>query len=541
MPIDSLKLRALLSEHYSRLDSRKRIAKEVEKGKERSVRSVGELEEYHPKQEQAVNDPAKNIAVLGTRRSGKSRGFLRKLVKIAMTTPDSYQIYTNTSWHECRRIAWRGARAGDGLMGLNKNFNLGATFNKNERTMTFPNGSIIECVPADNIGAIERALGIAPHTVWIDESQKMPHLDYAIKEVLGPAMTDFEGQIILTGTPSIDCSGLFYEVTKEDSTLDGWSVHKLNVLDNPFFGKTRKERYARSILNYCMRHNLSDEDPEVQRMWFGKWVTTDANFVYHVHRVDEESLVYGDYVWAEQPDSNLLGGTPDISAHLQMLPTKPNGESYDWFFGLGTDLGYDPDPFAYALGAWTYDLPHLYEIASWKQVRLIPDVQAQVIANLGERVPLTFMQADAGGGGKGIVAGWAEGWQDRFPIPIDEAKKSQKVTNIEFVNNDVRAGNIKVLRGSPLHEEWKRLTWTPQKGNARRVENVRRDKHGRKRNPNDCSDAWLYMHRQAQHHRYQEAVTGPKYGSSEWFAAEEARIEQDILDDIAEEGRYGGH
>jgi hypothetical protein len=495
--------------------------------------------EHHPKQADAVGDEGRLIAVLGTRRCGKSRGFLRRMIYDAITIPSSYQVYINTSWPECRRIAWRGARPGDGLLSLNSIYGLGATFIKTERSMIFPNDSLVECIPADDPRSIERALGLACHRVWIDEAQKMPHLDYAVREVLGPTMTDFDGQMVLTGTPSRDCSGLFYEVTKDDSELTGWNVHHFSVLDNPFFGDTKEQRYQQTIRNHCLKFNLEEDDPEVQREWFGRWVVEDANFVYHVHRVNEDSLLYAParYMRGKKPNHLFLGGTPDIAKAILDLPLRADGRAYDWLFGAGFDLGYEPDPFAYTIWAWTIDLPILYELASWKQIRLIPDEQAQIIGDLHHTAPFSFAGADAGGGGKAIVRGWSEGWLDRYPIPIEEAPKSNKTTAIEMLNNDIRAGRVRLRANGPLHAEMQKLTWTQSKGNARRVENVRRDTHGRKRCPNDCCDSALYGHRLAQHHLYTEPVSMPEYGSSAYWRQEEDRIEAEILAEI--EGNSG--
>lgn len=491
--------------------------------------------EHHPKQAACVNDPARLVAVLGTRRSGKSRGWLRKLVHDALVVPGSYQVYVNTSWAECRRIAWRGARPCDGLVGLNEDFKLGAVFHKADRTMTFPNRSVIEAIPADDVPAVERALGMAPHRVWFDEAQKFPHLDYAIKEIVGPAMADFDGQIVLTGTPSRDCVGLFYDVTKDDAQVAGWSRHKLTVLDNPWFGATKKERYAKTVLKHCIKFALEEDDPEVQRMWFGRWVEEDSSFVYHVHRVPEDELLYADARWVDgrKPNHDGLGGVPDLSRAVGDLPVRDDGSVYDWTFGLGTDLGYDPDPFAYVVWAWTWERPELYEVASWKQVRLIPDAQAQIIADLQRRFDFAFAGADAGGGGKGIVKGWSEGWQDRYPLPIEEAPKAQKVTAVEFMNNDIRLGTVKLRRGGPLYEEMRKLTWAPRKGGGRQMEQVQRGRHGKKRFPNDCCDAGLYGHRMAQHHRYQEPEKEPEYGTSEYWAREDEKMQREIDEEIA--------
>src|SRR5690606_25876831 len=138
-------------------------------------------------------------------------------------------------------------------------------------------------------------------------------------------MRDYGGQIALGGTPGVDLIGLFYDVTRDDKPPPGgWSVHRWSVLDNPFFGATRDERYARTIQAHCDEFGLSPEDPEVQREWFGRWVKEDARFVYAVHAVPEDRLCYAKY-------QTLPDGTPDFDAHIAALPKLPHGA--EWQFG----------------------------------------------------------------------------------------------------------------------------------------------------------------------------------------------------------------
>jgi hypothetical protein len=347
-------------------------------------------------------------------------------------------------------------------------------------------------------------------------------------------MADFDGQIILSGTASINCSGLFYDVTKPDSTLTGWNVHRLNVTMNPWFGATPKERFARTVTRHCVRYNLEYDDPEVRRAWFGEWVLEDAAFVYHVHRVSEDDLLYAPARWlnGQRPNHEWLGGVPDLTAALADLPRRSDGSEYEWLFGLGADTGYEPDPFAEVLWAWTWELPGIYEVFSWKQIRLTPDMQRREIDDVVRRVNPVFVWVDAP---RGTVRGWADQWQERYPLPIEEAKKSHKLTHIEFVNNDVRGGTMFLRSGGPLHEEMKALTWTPQKGNARRQENVQRGKDGKKRSPNDCCDAGLYAHRAASHHRHVPEEPKPAPGTPEYLEWQEELEEAELYAELEEE------
>src|SRR5688572_32013021 len=92
-------------------------------------------------------------------------------------------------------------------------------------------------------------------------------------------------------------------------------------------------------------------------------------------------------------------------------PRRPNGRAYQWMFGIGGDLGYDPDPFALAIGAFTPELRDIYEMWSWKQTKLIPDEQMAVIRRLMRVVPFVVMPFDPAGAN---VKGMLKGWQERY-------------------------------------------------------------------------------------------------------------------------------
>lgn len=475
------------------------------------------------------------MAALCTRRSGKSRGWLRKMLYDAVTRPDCKQVYVNTTFPECERIAWRGIKRLDGLLGLNEAFALGGKPNQTKLRMDFPNSSTIEIVAADNERATQKLLGGAYDRVWIDEAQKMPHIQRLIEQVLGPAMLDYDGQIVMTGTPGRHCHGYFYEITKRAGGItdedvlpaaESWSVHSWSVLDNPFFGKTQAERYARTIAKEMGKRGWVGGEPDLRREFHKEWVREDAAYIYDVHKVPEHELLYA-------PARVTSDGMFDLEAALKDLP-----DLRDWEYGLGADLGYHPDPFALVLWAWSWESPALWEVFSWKKDSLIPDEQAAIMQGVHDRLPLSFMVADADGA-KGVVKGWEKGWGDRAPLPIEPAEKAQKATAQEWFNNDIRTGRVKLRRGGELYGEMKRLP-ARTLPNGKVVEDVKRDGNGKKKNPNDAADAGLYAHRASQHHRYEEPEPEPEYGTPEYWAREEARMEERLLADLAEEEEYLG-
>jgi len=452
------------------------------------------------------------------------------MLDVAVRVPHARVIYVNETLPECEAIAWVG-NGRDGLLTLNEQYQLGGLPNHSKHTLSFPGGGIIRLVGADDMRQIGKLRGIAPHLVVIDEAQKAPHLTELIRDSLGPAMMDHGGQIFMPGTPGVDLAGLFYDVTNEEEPLHGWSVHVLNVLSNPFFGTTPEERFERTVARYCREQGLPLDAPEVQREWFARWVKEDARFTYAIHQVPEHQVCYAPPRWKAPPvwrkDKNgrplfLEGGVPDFIAALADLPEGP-----DWRFTLGCDLGFLPDPFAYVLWAWSWEWDELLEVASWAKTQLDSDEQLSVLTDVAGQVPISIVTGDIGGVATPMGKGWSKRWNERFGYDMIEAEKSHKFDSIQLFNTDLRQGRIKLRKGSPLHEQMKRVRWLPHAGAGKMKEDPVI--------PNDITDGGLYGHRHTFAHLAQRPVPKPPAGSTEYYVALEQAMEQADLDELERE------
>lgn len=454
------------------------------------------------------NDPAQLVAALCSRRAGKTYNGNRSMVRRAMTQPGGRYLYINETSNEVRRLAWIGNR-GDGMASLVERHGLRAKVDHSKLTIHFPAlDSWIYCLSVDDEASIRKALGGAYHEIWWDEAQKIPpRFNDTIREVLMPTLLDFGGRLRLTGTPVRQQTSLFYQITQPNIARrpEGWSVHHWSGLDNPFFGATREERYERHVL--ALQRLLSEPSPDtpvMRREAFGEWVSEDANHVYAVHRVPRETLY-----WQRHRDTNL-----QLAPLLEELPGWGVNE---YFLALGIDIGYSPDPFAVTVWAWSLRDPNLYEVLSYKQNNLTSDEQANLIQRLREQARFAIIVADAGGAAKPTVQGWSKGWRDRYPIPVEEAQKSDKHSAVERLNADIMGGTLKLREGSPLDLEMRDLQWSKlTTATGRLVEEPSLANH--------CCDAALYAHRHSYHHRYRPEPPAPEVGSREYWEREEQKM-----------------
>lgn len=492
--------------------------------------------EYHPKQGAFARSQAEQEAAICTRRSGKSRCIIAEMLCTALEEPNSHQVYINETKHESKRIAWRGAKNKDGFIPLLQRFGMlgEVRTNKTELSITFANGALIELFGADDADQMEKLRGGAYRRVVVDEAQKIVHLQELVEGVLQPAMRDQfmetgrAGQIWLTGTPSQETAGYFYDVTNDEEPLAGWEVHRWSVSDNPYFGATPEIRWANTAGAILAKNRWTGSEPKFQREWLGKWVKEDARYVYHANRMPEHRLVFA-------PLRMHADGSYDHERALADLPQRTDGRKprrIEWMSALGVDLGYDPGAFALVLWAYSHDHPDVYEMWSWKMTGLVPDVQREAIDAIRSSVPLTIMVGDPGGLGKGEL----EGWRERHGLPIDDAEKTQKRTWMEFFNGDITSGRVRLREGSPLLHEMKHLMWAPIKARRAEAPGVaiapkewanRKLKDGSVPG-NHCCDAGLYAYRHLTHYLHRAPEDLPEVGSPEWFRREEQRMEDEI-------------
>lgn len=369
-----------------------------------------------------LDDPSTLKTARCGRRAGKSHASACYLLREAERHASATCVYIALTRKSAKRIMWDDPQSG--LLALRARFDIDCTPNHSDLLLTFPNGSRVFLVGADDVQAIERLRGSRYRLAIVDEAASFgpSRLTALVRDVLRPATLDERGTIALVGTPGLALFGLFFDATT--GKAPGWSQHTWTALDNPhvrdaqaFFDEERR------INGWALDH------PTFRREYLGEWV------------LDASGLVY--------PFDFARNGIVELP------------ESKVWTRVLGVDYGFGNATSAGVL-AWRPHDPNVYGVASAKRSGLTPSGAAEWVREF-EREHGAFAQivGDVGGLGKA----YAEEARQRFAIPITPAQKSDKRAAQELLAGDMLAGRFKLVisRNAALIDEMAVLQWGPQR------------------------------------------------------------------------------
>ena len=398
------------------------------------------------KQTSFVCDDSPLIYAFCTRRAGKTMGVAKKFLRSELVRPGHKMLYISQT-----RETAIGQLKDDCINVELDRLGILHKYNKVEARYTFKSGGSLRMLGMDaNDKERKKALGQKYTVVVADEAQDYEtDLRKLVFQILKPAMADLRGQIALTGTPSDNVHGLYYDVTT--GTAPGWSGHKWTTFDNPHMAQQWRGEIADLEMRYGREVLCSL--PWFRQQYLGEWV------------IDSDALVYR------------------YDNVKNWIPTLPVSEE-KWWYVLGIDLGWN-DPTAFTLLAYRdYDRA-TYVVESWKKSEMYLSDVEQVLVRYQDKYPsLTHMVIDNAD---------KQGVQElrrRTGLPLIAAEKAGKYDFIQILNSEMKLGNIKVVGPDtdPLIDEWRTLIWDDKR--------LEKGDHIEKNGvPNHCADAALYAWR----------------------------------------------
>lgn len=424
------------------------------------------------KQLQFLEDRNRFKSATCSRRAGKTKGIALDMVNTCKSESNIICQYVTLTFRNARSIMW-----GD-LKQIIDKYKLNVKTDETRLIITFlDTKSEIRLGGAKDEAEIEKYRGHKYRKFYIDEAQSFrPYLKYFIEDIILPCLRDLRGTLSVTGTPGPLLAGVFYEISHSEL----WSQHHWTAFDNPHMLELDKTLTEERALR-----GIDENDPGYIRETFGKWVE------------DLDSLVF-----KFSADKNIYAELPK--------------ESLSYIFGI--DIGWD-DCDAIAVVGYSHITNNCYLVEESIKGKQTISALADEVKRLKAKYNPVRMVMDAGALGKKIQ----EEIRLRHSLVIDAAEKHRKLEFIELMNDDLRTGKFKALKGSRFQEDCALVQWDKDAPKNKRA--ISDSYHS------DANDATLYSWRECRHY-FQVPVKQPKAAGEEYMRQLEEQEAQKLQEKL---------
>lgn len=321
-------------------------------------------------------------------------------------------------------------------------------------TITAKTGARFKIVGCDNKSELGKLRGKKYKLVVIDEAKEISQfLRELVLEILRPAFIGVGGRMIIAGTPGrvCDSSDFWYAICH--GLVPGWTcVTNWTIRDNPWVRDPEEE-----LRKVRLENDWTEDCVIYQREYEGRWVSDDDERVYA-------------YI--------------EIRNAVRGLPANYNPET--WVHVVGVDIGFAPDPTAWAVLASHPNETSVYLLHAETRGELFSDQVAEHTGRLVRMYNASALVMDSGGQGKPYI----EDVNRRHGhllggLVAKPADKREKRDRIEVFSEELKASRIMVCL--PNAQSWAHEA----------VNHLWHDERREKESdvtPNHCLDAALYAH-----------------------------------------------
>ena len=350
-----------------------------------------------------------------TRRAGKSTGDAIKILVTLLRSPRAVCLYIAQTSSTAREVLWPV------LKELVADFDLPFNFSETHLRLEHKRSSgKLLLRGADTVKDVEKLRGLKLKAAIIDESGTFgAQMEDLVLSVIGPALRDENGELLLNGTPGYYPAGLFYETSSK--MRKGWAVHRWSLVDNPFLSET-----AKSLDIISEEEGLTKDDPRFIREYMGQY--------------------------AINTKTQAFAFDPAVNTYTEEPP-----HGLTWY--LGVDFGWTDETAIVAIGFKPND-SRIWVGDTWSAPQQTSDDVAAHLKEFQAKYSPKRIVGDLGGGGGKATA--EQIWRD-YQIYIEAAEKTEKLRHIEFVNSAFRRKDLLIPRGSKLADELYKVLWNEAK------------------------------------------------------------------------------
>jgi hypothetical protein len=413
--------------------------------------------EVHETQLRFIEDQARWIVAMCSRRAGKTRGLAIRWALASLAKPNGNRVYLALTGGQARDIMWEPYwKPFCAELGLDE-----SAHNETRMKTTFPNGSVVKFGGTDDIRTIKKELGAGLDEACVDEGQDQQEsvLSDVLGRILPHALTDRRGTLICMGVvPEVE-AGTFWDLYAKSS----WSKHTFSQMENPFIPHAREELEEYLTAN----PGLTVESPVIQRERFGKMVFDRTLTAYRYtpglnSYVPEEPDWFEDrekWLADEYPEANLVylertQEPTDGKARFGMMAAVPHAGIVN--FHASVDQARQDRVSLNVVGSGS-DTPEVQQVFEWSTPRGAQLTMSQIapimaLAQLHYDITSWSMdgvqnELDTFAGDYGIGA-------------VKAPNKNDLPGQVRRQNDLLTKGWSKVMEGSATEEDLKKARWS---------------------------------------------------------------------------------
>lgn len=389
----------------------------------------------HIKQLKLMEDRARYILALCSRRAGKTYAMATILIATARDNPGSNSVYIALTRGQAKRIMWTEI-----WKPLCDKWGVDCKHNEADLATTFANGSHVYFSGTDDVEHIKTQLGSKLTLAIIDEcqSQKDSVLEPLVKVILPPALSDVGGRLILAGTIPESPAGFFWR-----SWISGrWSMHNWSRFDNPHLLDQQQ-----MLADFLALTGLDSDDPLVLRDWYGQLVfdPTALAFRYVVER-------NGFPIGSEEVD-------PEGKWIVRIAPADIIASCTE--FSVGGDPG-TRDRSVLEVNGWSTKHKNIFQVYEWATKRNAMTAWSGFGPRL-DQIQRMFAPSrhfvDFSGSQMTL-----DNFRTDFGVYVlHAAKKVDRKGQVDRVNDLLQTGRAHAMIGSDLEGDWLKTQWDKNK------------------------------------------------------------------------------
>lgn len=329
-----------------------------------------------------------------------------------------------------------------------------------------PNGSRVIFGGYDDFKHIKNLLGgrLAAGVIVLDEAQDAGSMLDELLDVILPPMMTPQTRMVLSGTIPDTPAGRFWIESKRES----WSTHNWGRLANIHTPE------AREMLDlYLADADLSEDDPQIQRDWFGRAVfdPTATAYRYSVERNGFAAVAPEWLTQVYETQADTVRSHPLLFCHPMQLDRKhgarhglmaavpPKGTS---IFSFAIDPGATSDRVSIQGWGWGAGSREVHHVFDWTTLRGAQLSTGQIFAMagfagrmFGALGSIISWRYDAGSSQNTI-----DNLLTDYGIPlILAAKKTDLIGQVNRNNDLLIQKRARIMIGSALEQDYQRARW----------------------------------------------------------------------------------